>query len=89
MSYKPELETLVDMMEKFVVGGDRSLAFAHQMEALTVGPFRADRRLEDFQVALAAYRAGGGDLLLDEEALSLACREALHDLGHHRFCKHA
>jgi hypothetical protein len=89
MSDKTELETLVDMMEMFVSGGDRSLAFAQQMEALTVGPLRSDRRLEDFQAALAAYRPGGGDFLLDEEALSFACREALHDLGHHRFCKHA
>jgi hypothetical protein len=89
MSNELELETLVDMMEKFVLGGDRSLAYANQMEALTVGPLRGDRRLEDFQGALAAYRPGGGDFLLDEEALSFACREALHDLGRHRFCKHA
>jgi hypothetical protein len=37
------------MMEKFVLGGDRSLAYAYQMEALTVGPLRGDRRLEDLQ----------------------------------------
>jgi hypothetical protein len=88
MSHKPAINTLVDMTEKFVSGGDRSLPFVHQMEALIVGPLSADRRLEDFEAALAAYRPGGGDFLLDEEALSFACREALHDLGHHRFCKH-
>ena len=84
----PAVETLVAMMEEFVSGGDRSLAFANQMEALVIGPLSADHRLEDFKVALGMYRPGGGDYLLDEEALSFACREALHDLGSHRFCKH-
>ena len=83
------LEELIARMVAFVLGEDRSMAFAQDMEALLVTRLRHDPRLVDLGTGLAMYRPGGGEHLLDGEGLSFQCRETLHDLGHHRFCQHA
>ena len=43
---------------------------------------------EDFETALAMYRPGGGDHLLDEAQLQQAARFLLHELGDHERCLH-
>ena len=43
---------------------------------------------DEFELALASYRPGGGPQLLDEAALQSAAKELLHELGHHSLCLH-
>ena len=43
---------------------------------------------DNFVTAVAMFRPGGGDHLLDEAQLSAAARELLHELGDHERCLH-
>jgi hypothetical protein len=43
---------------------------------------------DEFATAVAMFRPGGGDHLLDEAQLSAAARELLHELRDHELCFH-
>src|SRR5262245_30787907 len=43
---------------------------------------------QDFETAIAMYRPGGGDQLLNEPQMQQAARFLLHELGDHERCLH-
>ena len=68
------------LLKRFVDGPDRGIDMAGRVEAALAEEFSEDVRFEDFLLALAAYRPGGGDHLYDERAILPLAREALRML---------
>lgn len=60
---------LIELIDAFVTGRDRSLAQTSQMESLIVESFRDEAWATDALEALALYRPGGSDELIDENLL--------------------
>ena len=71
---------LVDLMEAFVSGRDRSMAHVDRIEGLLIEHFQDSELFEELSPAVASYRPGGGDHLLDEEDLASEFRYALRRL---------
>ncbi len=71
---------LAELMEVFVSGRDRSMAHVDRIEGLLIEHFQDSELFEELSPAVASYRPGGGEHLLDEEALASAFRYALRRL---------
>lgn len=60
---------LLDLLDTFISGRDRSRPFAGQIEVALDESLGDDPRFEDIVLALASYEPGGGELLFDENAI--------------------
>lgn len=74
------LKVLVQMMEQFICGSDQSMAHVDLIEALLIERFRDSELFEELSPAVASYRPGGGEHLLDENALAIEFRYAIRRL---------
>ena len=74
-------DVLRTFLRQFIDGTDRSVAQANRIEALVETQFFEDERLERLARAAAKYQPGGGEQLLDAEAMANVCRAALAVLG--------
>jgi hypothetical protein len=61
---------LAELMEEFVSGSDRSMAHVDRIEGILIEHFQDSDLFEALSPVVASYRPGGGDHLLDEEALA-------------------
>ena len=78
-----QLAKLVLMVSDFVAGVDRSIAFANRIESQMYAAFADDYDSDatnDFMIALASYRPGGGQGLYSERDLLEASEAVLPKL---------
>jgi hypothetical protein len=73
--------TLLELMQRFVNGGDRSLALAGEIEVGLDEVFGEREPFADLSLALASYRPGGGEYLYDEEQIITQMRYAMQQLA--------
>jgi hypothetical protein len=71
------MQDVRELLRAFVLGVDRSVAAAGQIEVALAQQFPEDDRFEDLLLALASYRPGGGEFLYDEKRILPLCRAAL------------
>ena len=69
-----ELNPILDLLDKFVRGDDRSLSLAGEIEVALDRAFPEDEAIQDVVLALASYRPGGGAFLYDEAAMIPKCK---------------
>lgn len=74
------LKLLADLMETFVSGRDRSMAHVDRIEGLLIEHFQDSELFEELSPAVASYRPGGGEYLIDEDSLASEFRYALRRL---------
>ncbi len=69
------------MLQDFICGRDQSLEFVNQIQTLLLDEFY-DTELYDevLEIPVFCYRPGGGENLYDEAALTIAFKDALHEL---------
>jgi hypothetical protein len=73
-----QLTRLIEFMEAYVSGKDRSRSMVQEMEGAFVLSLDDDQRFEDLQFALAMFGADGFDM---ENRLVEECRWALKTLS--------
>jgi len=56
-----------NLIDKFIIGVDRSIRLAGELEVALDVTFPNDDYIQDVIEILASYRPGGGDYLYDEE----------------------
>ena len=61
-----EIKNLVNKLEYFVSGKDRTLMVAGEIEVLLDKIFPDDEEIQDYVTEFALYRPGGGEYLYDE-----------------------
>ena len=74
------VKVLVDLMETFLDGQDRSMAFADRVQGVLIDYFRGSELFEELSESIALYQPGGGDHLLDENELATEFRYVLRSL---------
>lgn len=72
---------LLELMQRFVSGSDRSLALAGEIEVGLAESFGEREPFADLSLALASYRPGGGVYLYDEEQIVVQMRHAMQQLA--------
>ena len=75
------MDRLLDMLEVFVAGGNRSREYVGDIENLLTEELRDSAVFEDLTVPVASYRPEGGDFLYDQDALSRVFRNVLKEAG--------
>ena len=65
-----EIIILINKLEDFVSGKDRTLTFAGEIEVLIHKLFPDDEDIMDYVTDFAMYRPGGGDYLYDEATMA-------------------
>jgi hypothetical protein len=78
MTYAVNL--LAGLMDDFISGRDRSMRHVDRIESVLIEHFLESELYEDLSPAVASYRPGGGEHLLDEEALATEFRYVLRRL---------
>jgi hypothetical protein len=74
-------DMLLELMQRFVSGSDRSMALAGEIEVGLEEVFGEREPYADLSLALASYRPGGGEYLYDEEQIVVQMRQALQQLA--------
>jgi hypothetical protein len=74
------VKLLADLLQAFVSGSDRSMALVDRVEQVLIERFQDSELYEELSPAVASYRPGGGDHLVDEEALAAEFRYVLDRL---------
>ena len=65
-----EIEILVNKLENFISGKDRTLAIAGEIEVALERLFSDDDEIQDYVTCFASYRPGGGEYLYDEVTMA-------------------
>jgi hypothetical protein len=73
-------ESLLELMEAFVRGNDRSLDLAGKIEVGLEDLFNDQAPFSDLSLALASYRPGGGPYLYDEEQISSMMKRVVSEM---------
>ena len=68
---------LIELMERFVSGQDRSTALAGEIEVGLEQIFGEQEPFADLSLALASYRPGGGEFLYDEHEIIALMKRAI------------
>lgn len=71
---------LIEALEVFVSGKDRSCEHANLIVGIIVENFYEDERLEDLMELLATYRPEGGEYLYSEQQAFKKCEKVLQKL---------
>jgi hypothetical protein len=66
---KSDVRELVDLIDKFVSGENRSRELANEIEGLAIECFADEPWFDDVSLALAQFVPGGGDHFVDEADL--------------------
>ena len=66
---KNEIEILINKLEDFISGKDRSLAISGEIEVALDRLFPDDDEIQDLVTCFASYRPGGGEYLYDEKTM--------------------
>jgi len=64
-----DVADLVELLERFIAGPDRSRRLADEIEGIVIECFPAAPWFDDVSTALAQYVPGGGQQFYDEDAL--------------------
>lgn len=75
------MDRLLDMLEVFVDGTDRSREFVGEIERLLVQELRDSAVFEELTVPVASYRPEGGDYLYNQDELASVFRGVLQEAG--------
>ncbi len=76
----PQTQKFIEMLQSFVSGEDRSIAFSKEMVGFLIENFPEDELLEDLIVTLDLYHPGGGEYLYDEAQMTDICKNYLYTL---------
>ena len=69
MKNNKELQTIIEMLNKFISREDCSMEIAGKIEVALDELFSDDDEIQDFVTCFASYRPGGGDYLYDEDRM--------------------
>lgn len=69
MKNKKEIQTIIEMLNKFISREDCSMEIAGKIEVALDELFPDNDEIQDFVTCFASYRPGGGDYLYDEESM--------------------
>jgi hypothetical protein len=64
-----EIEVLMSKLENFVLGKNRTLTVAGEIEVSLEKLFSDDDEIQDYVTCFASYKPGGGEYLYDETAM--------------------
>jgi hypothetical protein len=67
---KKELNEIIEMLNQFVSGVNRSKKFAEKIEVKLDSLFPDEEEIQEYVTYFASYRPGGGELLYDEMAMN-------------------
>jgi|tagenome__1003787_1003787.scaffolds.fasta_scaffold11010375_1 hypothetical protein len=73
-------EKLIERMECFVSGQDRSNAIASEIEVGLEQVFGEQQPFADLSLALASYQPGGGEYLYDEQQIVALIKHVLEGI---------
>lgn len=74
------LNKIIEALEVFVSGKDRSFEHANLLNGLIIENFYEDERFEELMEVLATYRPEGGEYLYDEKQALTYCKSVLEKL---------
>ncbi|OGO79462.1 MAG: hypothetical protein A2Y23_07100 [Clostridiales bacterium GWB2_37_7] len=77
MESKEQIETLIQMLNKFISREDCSMEIAGKIEVALDELFPDDDDIQDFITCFASYRPGGGEYLYDENSMIKECKTLL------------
>ncbi|MBI3560327.1 MAG: hypothetical protein HY080_01225 [Gammaproteobacteria bacterium] len=77
MTYQNSTNQLIQALEIFVSGQDRSYEHANRIVGIIVENFYEDERFGDLMELLATYRPEGGEYLFNEEQALKKCESVL------------
>ena len=80
MTDKNYVTLLIDALEIFVSGEDRSYEHANRIAGIIVENFYEDERFDDLMELLATYRPEGGEYLFNEQQALKKCESVLRKL---------
>ncbi|WP_366921795.1 hypothetical protein MFMK1_002211 [Metallumcola ferriviriculae] len=65
-----EIEILVNKLEDFISGKDRTLTIAGEIEVALDRLFSDNDEIQDYATYFASYRPSGGEYLYDEKTMA-------------------
>ena len=75
-------DLLVELMERFVRGEDRSVSLAGAIEVGLADLWGDQEPFAALSLALASYQPGGGEFLYDEQQIAVLMKRAIEEIAH-------
>ena len=76
---RKKLQDILNMIEIFMQRKDRSISFVNKIEVI-LDDFADEELFEQYRVALACYRPGGGEFLYDENQMESMLRTFKYEI---------
>jgi hypothetical protein len=76
-----QLQLLLESLDRFIAGVDRSIGFAKQIEGMMLELFSDDNDFEDALHYLSLYQPGGGGYLYDQKSILPVMKAAREEIA--------